>query len=135
MIDALGKHPGEEQRVVANMFSHLALTIERRRGAVHGIGLNQHLADIGDLTVVGIANLEKLLGVAKLREQVGYVSDNLRITNTDLFRIMPADQILKQRLQRMRFRSHKLCPPELRANPGVSTASVSRYLSLLPQGK
>src|SRR5690349_840593 len=30
VIDALGKHPREKQRVIPNMFAYLALSIERR---------------------------------------------------------------------------------------------------------
>ena len=39
MVDALRKHPGEEQSVIANMLAHLAFAIEGRRGAVDRIGL------------------------------------------------------------------------------------------------
>ena len=106
MIDALGKHAGEKQRVVADVFAHLALAIERRRGAVDGIGFEQHLADIGQRTIGRVMNLEQLIGFAELRQQMRNIGDDLRIANADFFGVVPSHQILKQLLQRMRFRNH-----------------------------
>ena len=46
-----GNIPAKKQCVIADVFAHLALAIERRRGAVDRIGFQQHLADIGQRTV------------------------------------------------------------------------------------
>ncbi len=95
VIDAFGKHSGEKQSVVADVFAHLALAVKRRSGAVDGIGLQQHFSDVGQWTVRGIANLEKLLGFTELGQQMRDISDDLRIANADLFGVMPSDKILK----------------------------------------
>src|ERR1039457_5289874 len=39
MVDALGKHAGEKQSVIADMFAYLALAVKRRRRPVDGVGL------------------------------------------------------------------------------------------------
>ena len=64
-------------------------------------------------------NLKELLGVAELRQQMRDVRHNLRIADADLFRVMTSHQVLKQVLQRMRFRYH-LGPRELRSKHGIS---------------
>src|SRR6266849_498328 len=106
MIDALGKHSGEKQRVVANVLAHLALAVERRRRPVDGIGLQQHFAKVSKRTVSRIMNLEQLIGVAELRQQMRHISDDLRIANVDLLGIMASNQFLKKLTQWMRFRNH-----------------------------
>ena len=93
MIDAFGEHSGEEQRVVADVFAHLALAIERRRGTVDRIGFKQHLADIRQRTVGRVVNLEELIGFAELRQQMRNVGDDLRVANANLVRrsVVPPD--------------------------------------------
>jgi hypothetical protein len=44
-----------------------------------------------------------LLGIAKFRQQMRYVADDLRVADADLFGIVPPYQINEQLLQRMRF--------------------------------
>ena len=64
-------------------------------------------------------NLEQLIGFAELRQQMRNVGDDLRVANPDFFGVVPSHQVLKQLLQRMRFRNH-FEPPELRIAHGVS---------------
>src|SRR5437868_7417829 len=84
-VDALWKHPGKEQRVVANVLADLALAVEGWSWAIDGIGFEQHFANIGERAPGGIADLEQLLRVAELGEQVGNVSGQLRIAQTNFF--------------------------------------------------
>src|ERR1700682_4153987 len=88
VINAFRKHPGEEKRVVTNMLSHLAFTVERRRGAKDRVGFREHFADVGKRLFSGIADLEQLLRLAELTQQVGNIVDDLGIANADLFSIM-----------------------------------------------
>jgi hypothetical protein len=101
VVDAFRKHSGEEQCVVADMLAHLALAVERGRGTVDGIGLKQHLADIGERAIAGSVNLEQLIGVAKFREQVRDVCDQLLVADADLLRIVPPYQFQEELPQRM----------------------------------
>src|ERR1700682_1568504 len=83
VINAFRKHPGEEKRVVTNMLSHLAFTVERRRGAKDRVGFREHLADVGQGLLGSVADLEHLLRFAELTQQVGYVVNDLGIANAD----------------------------------------------------
>ena len=58
VIDAFGKHPGEEKGVIADVFAYLALAVERGRGTEHRIRFHQHLADIGQGLASGIGNFK-----------------------------------------------------------------------------
>ena len=73
-------------------------------------------------------NLEELIGFAELRQQMRNVGYDLRIANANFVGVVSSHQVLKQLLQRMRFRNH-FEPPELRAEHGVSATCVCRYLT------
>ena len=114
-------------------FANLALAIERRRGAVHRIGFDQHLADIGYGLVRAVANLEQLLDFAKLGHEMRDVVDDLRVADPNLLGIVPADQFHKELLQRMRFRNHYFRAPELRLPSGVPICCVMFYRVFTPR--
>src|SRR6202451_3075769 len=116
VIDALGKHAGKEECVISDVFANLALTIERRRGTVDRIGFDQHLAHISDWLVGSITYLQQLLDLAKLGHEMRDVVHNLRVANPDLLGVVPANQLNKQLLQRMRFRNHCSEPPVSASN-------------------
>ena len=105
-VDALGKHAGEKQGVVADVFAHLALAVEGRGVAVDGIGLQQHLARVVERAAGGIADLVELFRFAELGEQAGDVVADFLVAQADAFGKIPAYQFQKQLLQRMRFRDH-----------------------------
>src|SRR5271157_2312632 len=105
MVDALREHAGVELRKVANMLANLALAVERGRRAVDRVRLDQHLAHIVQRLPRRIADFQQLLGIAKLRQQMCDVAHDLRVANSNLLGIMPADQFTKQLLQRMRLRN------------------------------
>jgi len=106
VIDAFGKHPGEEKGVIADVFAHLALAVERGCRPKHGIRFHQHLADIGQRLAFSIADPEQFLDIAKLGHQVGDVVHDLRVAQSNLFGIVPAHEFDEQLLQGMRFRNH-----------------------------
>src|SRR5215472_10537269 len=93
--DAFREHAGEEQREISNVLAYLAFAIERWSGPVNRVRFQQHLAHIAEWTVGSVAHFEELVGVTKFREQMGDVTDQLRITNADFFRIVPADEFYK----------------------------------------
>src|SRR5262249_27705167 len=66
MIDALRKHPGEKQSVVADVLPHLPLAIEGQRRAKYWIRFHQHFADISERLPNSVVNLEELFRVAEL---------------------------------------------------------------------
>src|SRR5258708_9407560 len=90
IVDALGKHSGEEQSVISDMFADLALTIKRRRTTADYIGLDQHFAHVIEPTIESLANLVDLIGLAKLRQQMRRISEYLRIADADFFRVVPS---------------------------------------------
>ena len=47
VINALRKHAGKEECVISNVLAHLEFSIEGGCRAIHRIGFDQHLADIG----------------------------------------------------------------------------------------
>ncbi len=103
MIDALGKHSGEEQRVIADVLAHLPLAVEGRRRTIDGIRLDQHLAHISNRFAGLIVDFEELLDITEFRQQVSHIVHHLWIADANFFGVMPADQFDKQLLQRMRF--------------------------------
>src|SRR5580698_78219 len=111
VIDALRKHARKEECVISNMLANLALAIERRRGTIDRIGFDQHLAYIGDWLVSSVAYFEQLLNLAELGHEMRDVVYDLRVANPNLLGVVPANQLNKQLLQRMRFRNHRLGPP------------------------
>ena len=111
VIDAFREHPRKEECVIPDVLANLALAIERRRGTVHRIGLDQHFADIGEGFVRAVANLEQLLDFAELGHEMGDVVHDLRVANPNLLSIVPANEFNKQLLQRVRFRNHCSGPP------------------------
>src|SRR5580704_19233355 len=111
MIDAFREHPSKEECVISDVFANLALAIERRRGTVYRIGLDQHFADVREGFVRAVANLEQLLDFAKLGHEVRDVVHNLRVADPNLLGIVTANEFNKQLLQRVRFRNHYSGPP------------------------
>ena len=108
-----GKHSREKQRVIADVLAHLALAIERRRWTVDGIGLKQHLANVVERALVGVANLEHLFDFAELRQHVDDVVLHLGVAQTDVAVEVMVNQFTEQAVQRMRFRNHVLVRPPL----------------------
>ena len=93
-----GNIPDEEQRVVADVLAHLALAVERRRRPVNRVGFEQHLADIVERALVGIAKLKHLLDFAELRQHVDDVVLHLGIAQADVTVEVVVDQFAEQRL-------------------------------------
>ena len=126
MIQALRKHAGEEKRVVANVFAHLALTIEGRSGPINGIGLQQHLAYIAQRAAVCIFDLVESFCFAEFGEQVGHVVMHFRAAHANLA-IISFNYFLEKPLQWIRFRYHLVTPfpcttpsmPLRRHRPGI----------------
>src|ERR1019366_4541800 len=108
VVDALGKHSGEEQGVIANVLADLALAVKGRRRPVNGIGLQQHLAHVVQRTPSGIANLVQLLALAELRENVDDVILHFGIAQSDVTIEVVVNQFGEQPLQRVRFWNHGL---------------------------
>jgi hypothetical protein len=111
VVDAFGEHSGEEQRVVANMFAHLAFAVERGRWSIDRIRFHQHLANIRECTPGGIANPEELLHFAELGDQVSDVVDDERIAQANFFRVMPTHKLHEELPQWMRLWNHPGLPP------------------------
>ncbi len=123
-----GKHAGEEQDVIANVFAHLALAVEGRRRAVDGVGFEQHLAYIVQRTSVGIADLEQLLALAELCQDISDVVLHFGIAEANLTVEMVVNQFGEQLLQWVRFRYHGPFVPFLR---GQLPAMLMRVLNLI----
>src|SRR6185437_16161451 len=107
VIDALGKHAGKEQRVVANVLSHLTFAVKRGSWAVYGVRFQYHFSDVVDRFSRGGDHSEELLCVTELGEQRRNVIYDLGIANPDLFRVAPTNQLKEKLFQRFRFRIHK----------------------------
>ncbi len=103
MIDRLGEHAGEEERVIADVLAHLALAVKRGRLAEYGIGFEQHFADVVQLLPGGVADAPQLIDLGELRQHVGDVLAHLRIAQADALVEMFADQREKELLQWMPF--------------------------------
>src|SRR5689334_5207188 len=131
MVEPLRKHPGKEERVIANVFAHLALTVERRRGAVNRIGLQQHLAHVTERTPVSISDLVESFGFAEFGEQVGYIVMHFRAAHAN-FIVIAFNHFLEKPLKRIRFRYHLATPfpcttplmPLRRHRPGTSFSKL-----------
>src|ERR1039457_7625621 len=108
MVDALGKHSGEEQGVIADVLADLALAVKRWRRPVNGVGLKQHLANVVQRAPSGLANLVQLLALAELRENVDHVILHLGIAQSDVAAEVLVDQFCEQLLNRVRFWNHGL---------------------------
>ena len=93
-----GNMPDKKQNVVANMFAHLALAVERRRGAVNRIGLQQHLADIAQRAALSVAHFVELLGLAELAQHICDVVLHLGIAQTNLAVEVIVNQFSEQTL-------------------------------------
>src|ERR1700687_2630807 len=106
MIDALGEHPGEEQRVIADVLANLPLAIKRRRGTEHRVRLQQHFSYVSDWLAGGVLKFEQLVGVTKFCQQMRHISHQLRIPNPNLVGIVLSYEIHKEFLQRMIFGNH-----------------------------
>src|SRR5947209_12838172 len=78
LVQALREHPGEEQRVIANVLAHLALVIKRRRGAIDGVGFQQHFSYVAETAAITISDLVQSFGLAKLGEKIGHVTVDFR---------------------------------------------------------
>ena len=114
MINALGKHAGEEQHIIADVFAHLALAIERGRWPIDRIGFQQHFSNVIQPAALGIANFEQLFGLAELSEDITDVVLHLRITQTNITLKVVMNELGEEFLQRMRFFDHVLCPLQAR---------------------
>src|SRR5689334_43220 len=129
MVESLRKHAGKKQRIVANMFSHLALAIERWRGPINRIGFKQHLAHIAQGASVSIFDFVECFRFAEFSEKVGYVSMHFRAAQTD-FVIVPFNYFLEKPLERIRFSYHLITPfslhpvtRKLRSSPSSATSA------------
>src|SRR5947207_8087378 len=123
VVDALREHAGKKQRVIADVFAHLAFAVERRSGPKDRIRFDEHFADIPERFTGGVADLEQLPCITKFRQQMRDVVYDLRIANADLFGIVASYKLNKKLLKRMRFRNH----------PGLLPKSqlLARHLSHL----
>src|SRR5579871_2935433 len=109
MIQALRKHAGKEECIVANMLAHLALTIKRRRGPVDRIGLQNHLAQIAQRASVIVFNFVESFGFAEFGKQVSYVRMNFRAAQAH-FTIVAFNYFLEKYLERTGLRNHLITP-------------------------
>jgi hypothetical protein len=123
VIDTLGKHSGEEQGVVADMFADLALTIEGGCGPEYRVRLKQHFADIGKRLACNVAQLEELLSVTEFSQQVCDVANELRIADSNFVRVMARYQVHEKLLQWVIVGNHE-CLPE-----HASTASFAIFIA------
>ncbi len=92
------------------MLAHLALAVERRRRAIDGVGLEQHLANVVERALVGIAQLQHLLDLAELGQHVDDVVLHLGVAQSNVAVEVVMNEFGEQRLQRVRFRNHVLVP-------------------------
>src|SRR5579864_8834450 len=109
MIQALRKHAGKEEGIVANVFAHLALTVKRWRGPVDRIGLQHHLAQIAQRTSVSILDFVESFSFAEFSEQIGNVCMHFRVAQA-YFTIVPFNYFLEKHLERTGFRYHLITP-------------------------
>ena len=109
MVDALRKHSGKEERVIANVFAHLALTIKGWRWPVDGIRFQQHLAYIAQGAAVCVFDLVESFCFAEFGEQVGDIVMHFRAAHANVT-IISFNYFLEKLLQRIRFRYHLVTP-------------------------
>jgi hypothetical protein len=130
VVDALGKHAGEKQRVIADVLPHLALAVKRWCRAINGVGFQQHLTDISQRTSASVAYLQQLLALAEFGQHVDDIVLNFGIAQSKIAVEMLVDQVGEQLLQGMGFGNHGVLLVSFARKPAQST-DVMRVLIAL----
>src|SRR5438270_2489942 len=124
-VEALREHAGEEERVIADVFAHLALTIKGRSRPVDGIRFQQHLAYIAQRATICVFDFVESLCFTKFGEQVRDIVMHLRAAHANVT-IISFNNFLEKLLQWIRFRYHLVTPFSLHCAVYAVTSSPLR---------
>ena len=109
-VHGAGKHAGDEERIVADVLADGALGVERGRGAVDGVGGEDHCAEVFNGMAGLVADFVEIVSLGKFTEQMGDVGGDIGIVETEFALVAVAHDLLEEWFERMSLRLHRDLP-------------------------
>lgn len=109
-VHGAGKHAGDKEGVVADVFADGAFGVKGRRGAVDGIGGLDHFTEVLNGMAGLVADFVEIVSLGKFTEQMGDVGGDVGVVETELAFVAVTHDLLEEGFERMSLGLHRDLP-------------------------